>query len=73
MDDFERITVDQGVGDLRMSDIDEQSSPVEAEAKRDPGERLGKARRETEDPVVVAHAAEARNGGDPCSGERCDV
>ena len=56
-----------------MVDLYPQPPVAEAQAEGQAGESLGQARREAQHAVVVAHAAEAGDGGDPGARERGDV
>ena len=73
MDDLQGGALEQRVGRLLVRDLHQQPPPAEAEAEREPRERLGQAGREAEDPVVVSHPSKPRDGADPCPGERRDV
>ena len=53
--------------------LDAYQPAAEDEAEAEAAELFRQSRDEAERPVVVAHAAEAGDGDDPCSVQRCDV
>src|SRR6266566_2600117 len=71
--DLELLPFVEGVRRLGLRRLDLQQPAAEAEAEGEPLEPDGKLRGEAEEAVVVAHAPEAGDGGEPGAGERGDV
>ena len=71
--DQERRPLEQRVGRLVPVELDLESSATEEDAEGEPFEPGRQPGREGEVAVVVAHAAEAGDGGEPRTGERGDV
>src|SRR5690349_8038066 len=69
----ERLAVEQRVDRLLLVDVHLEAPTAVDEPEAEPLDPRGQARRERQLAVVVAHAAESRDGGDARSGERRDV
>jgi hypothetical protein len=71
--DLERRAVEERVHGLALRHLDLEPPPAEEEPEGEPREPWRQPRHEAELAVVVAHAAEAGDRREPCSGERRDV
>src|SRR6266542_1853441 len=71
--DLERCSGEEGVGCLCLRDLDFEPSSAEADSEGETWKRRWQSGCEGELAVVVAHAAEAGDGGEPGACERGDV
>jgi ABC-type transport system involved in cytochrome bd biosynthesis fused ATPase/permease subunit len=71
--DLQRLALEQPVGGLGLRGFDLETSSLDAEPEREASEALREAGGERDLALVVTHAAEAGDGGDPGPGEGGDV